>query len=764
MSWARGGHFMVCLPLGVVLPLIGKDTLCVPPGGFFWGRLIRMRPYFLCQRFASVAVVIASSVAFGVIGSSLRAESAPTLKQLLQYPYVSGLVASAKGDRMAWVEDVGGVRNIWCARSSDGRPHLLTHSTKDDGQELTQLTFSADGSLLLYVRGGDHDANWPAKGNLAPDPDGDPTEPKVEIWAVATGDSASAAVRVAEGDSPAVSPKGQLAYVKDGQIWTVSLPGAKGAGDAKRAFFDHGKDDSPAWSPDGARLAFVSGREDHSFIGVFAGADKPLLYVAPSTSMDDDPVWSPDGRSVAFVRRGSAGDAPENFLVQQPHPFAVWTADAVTGEGHTIWRSPKTLAGSLPDLAEKEPLFWMADDKLVFLAETDDWPHLYAVDAKGGDARLLTPGAFMVEDVAMSLDRKTLVYSANTGAAVEDGDRRHLFRVRDDGSAAETLTRGDGLEWSPVALDGGRVGYVVAGAQQPAAVAMLGAAGESRMLDAGRVKDYPSSALVIPRLVSFKSPDGLRIQGQLFRKAGASGQQPGVIFVHGGPPRQMLLGWHYMDYYSNAYAVNQFLAAHGFTVLSVNYRLGIGYGRGFQHPDHAGPAGAAEYQDVLAGARFLQQVDGVDAKWIGIWGGSYGGYLTGLALARDSSVFKAGVDFHGISNWVPALKKDGALPEHWYESDDAWKLAVATAFAASPDADIATWKSPVLLIQGDDDRNVPFDQTVELAHRLEQQQTPFEELVIPNEIHGFLRRIDWLRADEATVEFLSRQLLGRQDH
>jgi dipeptidyl aminopeptidase/acylaminoacyl peptidase len=196
----------------------------------------------------------------------------------------------------------------------------------------------------------------------------------------------------------------------------------------------------------------------------------------------------------------------------------------------------------------------------------------------------------------------------------------------------------------------------------------------------------------------------------------------------------------------------------GFTVLSVNYRLGIGYGRAFEHPEHAGPAGAAEYQDVLAGARFLQKVEGVDASRIGIWGGSYGGYLTGMALARNSDVFKAGVDFHGIANWVPEMGKGGDLAEHWYEADAAWKQALATAFASSPDADIAKWKSPVLLIQGDDDRNVLFDQTVELAHRLEKQKTPFEELVLPNEIHGFLRWANWLRADEATARFLAKQL------
>lgn len=683
------------------------------------------------------------------------------MAQMLGYSYVSGLVASEKGDRFAWVEDVRGVRNIWYALAEDRAPRQLTHYSADDGQELTQLVFSKDGSEVVYVRGGDHDENWPAKGNLAPDPANDPTEPKITIWAVATGGGGEP-VKVAEGDEPAVSAKGEIAYVKDGQIWEAAMPGVgSGAGEGKRLFFDHGADGSPVWSEDGTRLAFVSGRGDHSFVGVYAGAEQPLVYLAPSTSFDGEPVWSPDGREIAFLRQPSRGDAPENFLVQTPHPFAFWVADAETGEGHEVWRSPNTLAGSLPDLGVEEPLFWTAGHALVFMAETDNWPHLYAVNAAGGEAKLLTPGKYMVENVVMTPDRSALVYSANTGKTPGDDDRRHLFRVGVDGGGAEELTSGEELEWSPAALVGGKVTYVVAGARRPAEVAVLAKAGEGHVMETGGTKDYPTDALVVPKLVSFKAPDGVTVQGQLFRKAGASERQPGVIFVHGGPPRQMMLGWHYMDYYSNAYAVNQYLAAHGFTVLSVNYRLGIGYGRAFQHPAHAGPAGASEYQDVLAGARFLQHVSGVDASEIGIWGGSYGGYLTGLGLARNSDVFKAGVDFHGLSNWVPALAKDGALPEHWYEADAAWKQAIATAFASSPDADVATWRSPVLLIQGDDDRNVPFDQTVELAHRLEMQHTYFEELVIPNEIHGFLRRGDWLRADEATAAFLAKELKGK---
>ena len=159
--------------------------------------------------------------------------------------------------------------------------------------------------------------------------------------------------------------------------------------------------------------------------------------------------------------------------------------------------------------------------------------------------------------------------------------------------------------------------------------------------------DFPSK-LVTPTKVVLKSPDGVEFHSQLFNPGG-SGKKPAIVYVHGGPPRQMLLGWNYSDYYSNAYALNQYLASRGFVVLSVNYRLGIGYGRDFQQALKAGSQGASEYQDVKAAAEWLRSQPFVDPARVGIYGGSYGGFLTSMALARNSDLFAAGVDMSATS-------------------------------------------------------------------------------------------------------------------
>ncbi len=677
-----------------------------------------------------------------------------TMAQVLGYPYPVTLVASKQGGHIAWVLDERGVRNIWVATAPGFEPRQVTHYKADDGQELTQLTFSPDGNTLVYVRGGDHDANWPPPGGLQPDPDSSPVQPHVTIWAIALKNDT--VTKVAEGDDPAISSNDRLAFIKDHQAWTASLDGK---GKPQKLFFDHGKIGSLHWSPDAKQLAFVTDRGDHSFIGIFTSLKQPIEYLAPSTHRDLWPHWSPDGKRIAFVRLHGAGGPPRPILKLTPTPWSIQIAKVATGQAHTVWKSPDTLDGSFPETAGEANLHWAAGDRLVFLDDVDGWPHLYSIPAAGGKPLLLTPGHFMVEDVTESPDRKTIVYNANTGTTPHDNGRRHLFRVAADGSGKPVaLTRGDTLEWFPAVISNGKdLAFISAGPKRPPLVTVATTTGaNARFLDAGQVpKDFPTAQLVVPQPVTFKSPDGWTIHGQLFQRVGGP-EKPGIIFVHGGPPRQMLLGWHYMDYYSNSYAVNQYLANHGFTVLSVNYRLGIGYGHAFHHPKHWGPTGASEYQDVLAGAKYLQKIKGVNPKRIGIWGGSYGGYLTALALARNSNIFKAGVDMHGVHDWSSFIADWFGKAKQRYEQGDR-KQAMKVAWESSPDSSIATWKSPVLLIQGDDDRNVHFHQMVDLVQRLRKHHVPFEQIVIPNEIHGFLRYHSWLEADTATAKYFEAQ-------
>ena len=210
----------------------------------------------------------------------------------------------------------------------------------------------------------------------------------------------------------------------------------------------------------------------------------------------------------------------------------------------------------------------------------------------------------------------------------------------------------------------------------------------------------------------------------------------------------MLLGWHYMYYYSNAYAMNQFLASRGYVVLSVNYRSGIGYGRAFREAPGRAGRGATEYRDVVAAGKFLQSRPDVDPARVGLWGGSYGGFLTAMGLAHNSDIFAAGVDFHGVHDW-PTDNWDGKnIPP------ELTKLA----HESSPVSAVDTWKSPVLFIHGDDDRNVYFAQTVDLVARLRARGVTVEQLIFPDEIHDFLLHRDWLAGYHAESDFFDRKL------
>ncbi len=671
-----------------------------------------------------------------------------TLEQVRSYAYPESLIAARKAPRIAWTFDDAGRRNVWVAEGTPLTARQLTAYSADDGQEITSLSISADGTRLVYVRGGEHGGNW--DNSVPVNVLSDPAGTKVEIWAVEW--SGGAPRLIGEGDYPVVSPDGQrIAYLKGEEVWVASLQGEP---QPRKMFSARGKSQSPAWSPDGRELAFVSSRGNHAIIGVFAGDGTPIRWIAPSSSKDDAPRWSPDGRQIAFVRRPGTGGTPSLLLEFEREPWELWVADAVTGEAHRRYAGEPIADDSSWGLYAD----WGANGRIVFRSYQDGWPQLYSVGQDGRPLKL-TPGEFEVEDVALSPDRRFIVYSANTGSDPKDTERRHLFKVPVDAAKPEALTAGSGLEWTPVVVSDGRVAFVSATSQRTPVPATRGAGGRIERLAGLPVHpEFPESALVTPEPVMFKSADGFPIHAQLFRPARGAGKRPAVVYVHGGPSRQMLLGWHYMGYYSNDYAMNQYLASRGFVVLAVNYRLGIGYGRDSRFPDKAGPRGASEYHDVQAAGRYLQSLPDVDAARVGIYGGSYGGYLTAMALARDSALFAAGVDIHGVHDWVGQGEMDSLLRRTRYEEAPDLKAALDAAWASSPASDVSRWKSPVLFIHGDDDRNVDVAQTVDLVQRLRKTGVHQEEMILVDETHSIQRYSNVLRMNAAVAEFLERYL------
>ena len=670
-----------------------------------------------------------------------------TIEQALSAPFASDLTPGPKPGTLAWMEDEQGHRNLWTGtRTAAGRYEVkrLTANDSDDGQEMYDIAWTPDGSHIVYVRGGD--SEFPGRQDPNPEHVSGGVSQSILIVAATGGEPR----KLGEGYSPAVSPKGdQIAFLAHGQVWSSGL--APDAPKAQLMFHARGEITSLAWSPDGHALAFASDRGDHGFIGVYDVATKILQYLDPGTADDSDPAWSPDSKQIAFIRvPGRPEGSP--FNRRTAPPWSIHVADASTGQGKAVWTAAEG-RGSAFHESPGSQLLWNADGFLVFPWEETGWLHLYSVEAAiGGKAQLLTPGEFEVEDMRLTRNGREVLYASNQG----DIDRRHLWRVPASGNEQpKALTSGSGIEVSPID-DGAATVMLRSDAHTPLRPAVLSAGGKIDDLAPELIpSNYPGAKFVTPQQVIFRAADGLEIHGQLFLPANAHDgkRHPAAVFFHGGSRRQMLLGFHNMGYYSNAYAMNQYLASQGYIVLSVNYRSGIGYGLDFREAEHYGRDGASEYNDILGAGKYLRGRADVDPARIGVWGGSYGGFMTALALARSSDIFAAGVDMHGVHQW---LRPSSWKPSHDPEAD---ARTLKTAWESSPMAYVSTWRSPVLLIQGDDDRNVPFSQTVSLSRELTKHGVEYEQLVFPDEIHGFLLHRSWLAAYTAEADFFRRHLL-----
>ena len=616
-----------------------------------------------------VAVVAISIVAVVPRGTSTAGPSSPTIDQFLMPGTPIEVVAAKKAERIAWTAYEHGLRNVYTAAAPAFAPVRLTHVTKDDGIELSDLSVSDDGAVVVFVRG-----TAPNRDGWVANPTANPAGADRTIWAARTG--GGGAWQLGEGTTPALSPDGRtVAYAKDGQIYSYAI-GAAGAGTAGRAgaaggtraplVKAWGTNGTPVWSPDGSRFAFVSNRVDHSLIGIYTVRTRSVTFLSPSVDHDTSPTWSPDGARVAFIRRpgtpfgqqahqgaggignpdgpaynpltaiarpgsgrggggrgrasSAAGQTGDREQARRPglydsaftggYTLAFMVADVAGGEGKEFWHNRK----DDKDFNAVSSIRWTDADHVIFEAEPQEWTRWYSVSMSKSAAEpvVLTPGDGAVEQTAVSPDGRFLLYATNAG----DIERRHVWRVPTAGGAAQALTSGETIETYPAALPSGRVAVLGGDAKRPFGVGLIAATGGAPNYIYPSLAQFPIDAEVTPQLVLTKAADGTEVHNQLFlpKDLKPGEKRPAIVFVHGGPVRQMLLGYHYMHFYHVAYAVNQWLASRGYVVMSINYRSGIGYGKSFRTAPNTGGRGNAEYQDVLAGGKYLQTRPEVDAE------------------------------------------------------------------------------------------------------------------------------------------------------
>lgn len=560
----------------------------------------------------------------------------------------------------------------------------------------------------------------------------------------------------------------RLAYIKDGNVWVASAGGGeaiqvthdtKGGGDPRGATDHH-----PQWNPNGRWILYESGQKgfnelyvvsqdgkEHHLIAateIYHGKDVIANTVADkgdavsSDRFDPRSQWSPDGTRISYTersreffsgklkvlpfdqRQGVPAGAALDLYVAKNDPGGAWAINTAA---------------------------WSPDSKtLAVVLQETHWDKLWLIPAAGGKPKELTFGPGEDEQPVYSPDGKWIAFDSNRDFA----EQRHIYVVPVSGGEPHRVSHLDGIEGEPHwAADSRSLEFsqrTTLGASATYAADIDGKAAP-RLVGSVHASKFEHAGIV-PEVVHYTSKDGLPLAGILYKPVGyrAGTRYPAVILAHGGPEGQVALSvapW------------SIFLAGQGYVILEPNFRGSTGYGEKFRNAN-VEDSGGGEIDDIAASVKYLVDAGLADPRHVGISGGSHGGTVVANAVAKLPDTFAAGIEKFGVVDRALFLRYTNRNSAIRWETKMGGppELKPAVYRKANILPDVAKIKTPLLILHGEQDPQVPPQESQEFAAALKAAGKTYTYITYPREGHGFQEREHRKDADERELAFLNKYL------
>ena len=677
------------------------------------------------------------------------ASSHLAIEQLIDIRHPTSPAWSPDGGHVAYLSERAGVANIYV----DSKP--LTNFL--DGIS-GGFFWSADGTRVYFPRGGDL---WQATLNGGP---------PGAVWT--TRDAETSIVPSPDG--------ARVAFVRSrGKGSDVVIRQLSDGHESLVTHADNHTIANVSWSPDARTLVLADAPNivRHEQTPAYSGS-KIIYTINETVPGDTFAVPASGGAPMSIPVRGGFGgrrwlDATHLVFDRQSSDYkrrTISIASLSGGEPKTMYEDVDEKFWSIPGGAEPGALPSPDGKWIAFLSDRDGWDHLYVMPSAGGAPIQITKGRFEAWRPAWSRDSMRIAFDANEpdrpgdrhiGIAhlgVESGSssvESSFSRIDRAPVKVEMITSGRGTDTSPIwSPDGTKIVYQHTDPHNSADLFVVDVASrKATRLSSSMPASMDHAAFVEPEFVHYPGPDGQQVPGWLFtpKNLDRSKKYPAIVWIHGDGVNQNYDGWHVQRNYAVYYSFHQYLLQKGYVVFAPDYRGSIGYGRAWRQGVYM-DVGGNDAKDAWMAAHYLKTLGYVDMDRIGVWGLSYGGFFTLIAVTDQPTLYRAAVDVAGVVDY--AMYYEDPYHGGWTASRIGTPEQNPQVYAqASPLSHVDRLERPLLVLHGTSDVNVPYLHSVRLIDELLKKGKGdlVSFMTYPGEFHYFTRahvlRDAWRRVD-----------------